>query len=83
MGLQDPRALEIFQKEMGTGRNGGTLVPQVWSDRGPAAPKQCDLEPSLVGGSQDSARWAGRCSLAEKAMSALPAGQEPGALYLS
>ena len=82
-GYRTPGLWKSSKKEMGTGRKGGTLVPQVWSDKGPAAPKQCDPEPSLVGGSQASARWAGCCSLAEKAMGSLPAGQEPGALCLS
>ena len=61
----------------------GPLFPRCGQTKGPAAPKQCDPEPSLVGGSQASARWAGCCSLAEKAMGSLPAGQEPGALCLS
>lgn len=82
-GYRTPGLWKSSKKEMGTGRKGETFVPQVWSDKGPAAPKQCDPEPSLVGGSQASARWAGCCTLAEKAMGSLPAGQEPGALCLS
>lgn len=83
---RDYRTPELWsssKKEMGTWRNGGTLVPQVWSGKGPAAPKQCDPEPGLAGGESGQCKVGWMLSLAEKAMCALPAGQEPGASYLS